>query len=89
MIKLLLQICKRIETINPGCIAYAYKDGLWWMVAVDDYEFYMHSDKMKALRANWHKVFSAKKQKLVFCYRNPNEKLLKSLAEADNLIMNV
>lgn len=89
MKKLLLQICKRIEEINPGCISYAYNDGLWWMVAVDDYEFYTKDFRFMKLRQNWYKVFSKKKQKLVFCYRNPNENLLNGLAEANNLIMNV
>lgn len=89
MRKLLLQICKRIEELNPGCIAYAYNDGLWWMVAVNDYEFYTKDLQFLKLCNNWHKVFNAKKQKLVFCYCNPNEKMLNKLAQSDNLIMNV
>ena len=88
MNKLLLQICKRIEKTNPNCISYAYKDCNWWMVAVDDYEFY-RSDCLKSIRENWSKVFNKKKEKLVFCYRKPNEKLLQELMNNNNLIMNV
>ena len=89
MNKLLLQVCKRIEAVNPGCIAYAFRDDKWLFVAVDDYEFYMHSQELRKIKNTWRKIFAAKKQNLIFCYRKPNEKLLNDLLQANNLVMNI
>jgi hypothetical protein len=58
------------------------------MVAVDDYDFYK-GDCLKSIRDSWSKVFEKKKERLVFCYRKPNEKLLEELMSSDNLIMNI
>ena len=91
----ILSIIRKLEEIKPGMIAYAYKDsnapkiGFWWTICVSDFEFYMNDTRFKTLSKAWHAAIKARKEKIMFCYCSPKEKKLVTLAESDNLIMNI
>lgn len=91
----ILKIIKKIESLQEGLIAYAYKDGnapmthTWWTVAVSDFEFYMHDKRFRTLTNAWHKAAEAQGQKIVFVCCSPKEDNLLKLSEDNNLIMDV
>lgn len=89
MNKLLLTLIKKIEALQNGIIAYAYKDTNWWVVAVDDYNFYKDNKQFRLLAEQWRKVFKSKNVKIVYAFRAPNEKILENLLEHNSLIMNI
>lgn len=93
---LILSILKKVESMQDGLIAYAYKTGnepmthTWWEISVSDFEFYMHDKRFKALSSAWHEAAKAQGEKLIFvCGWKPTEEKLVKLAEEDNLILNV
>lgn len=92
----ILNILKKIESLQDGVIAYAYKTGnapmthTWWEVSVSDFDLYMNNPRFKALSKAWHKAAEAQGNKIVFvCGWIPTEEKLAKLAEEDNLILNV
>ena len=93
--KYILTIIKRIETLYPNVICYAYLDGnepmthRWWSLCISDYNVYMNDERFKKLSSAWHKGAIAQGIKLIFFYCNPQEKKLFELADKDNLIMNI
>lgn len=94
--KFILNILKKIESLQDGIIAYAYKTGnvpmthTWWEISVSNYELYMHDKRFKTLKNAWHKAALAQGHKIIFvCGCIPTEERLSKLADEDNLILNI
>lgn len=85
--KLLYKICKQAEKYFD-VICYAYKDGLFWNICIDDYDKYQ-SQEFKNFSSDWHNEIRTVGLtiKIVFCYCYPLEDKLSSLAIEDNLIL--
>lgn len=84
--KILYKVCKQAETKFDNVICYAYKDGLFWNICIDDYDKYL-SKEYKEFTSKWHKILKAAKINAVFCYCHPSEERLFELAQKDNLIL--
>lgn len=90
-----LGIIKKIETMNNGVIAFAYKAGnfpmthVWYEIAVSDYDFYSGDKRFKTLTSAWSKAAKAQGKKIIFVCRRPIEKQLANLASEGNLILNI
>lgn len=91
--KFILNILKKIESLQDGVIAYAYKTPTtytWWEISVSDYELYAHDKRFKTLTNAWYKAAMAQGHKIIFvCGWMPTEEKLAKLAEEDNLILNI
>lgn len=83
--KLLYKICKQAEDLF-SVICYAYKDGLFWNICIDDYDKYRNQD-FKEFSSKWQNKFITLGIKIVFCYCYPLEEKLIKLADEDNLIL--
>lgn len=85
--KLLYKICKQAEDLF-GVICYAYKDGLFWNVCIDDYDKYRNQD-FREFSSRWHNEIKVAGLdiKIVFCYCYPFEEKLIKLANEDNLVL--
>lgn len=83
--KLLYKICKQAEDLF-GVICYAYKDGLFWNICIDDYDKYRNQD-FKEFSSKWQNKFITLGIKIVFCYCYLLEEKLIKLADEDNLIL--
>lgn len=84
---IVLRVIKDIETNFADLIAFAYieENGKWWNICISDYSVYC-SDEFK------EKVKSIRRKyalRLIFSYRNPDEKILLNLAEKENLVLNL
>ncbi len=94
-VKFIQGVLAKCESLRPGLIAYAYQNGnvskthVWTEVCVSDLDMYFHDERFRKLTQAWHKVAARMGFKLIFCYCNPKEKKLASLAEQENLIMNI
>lgn len=94
--KFILNILKKIESLQDGIIAYAYKSSnetftnIWWEISISSFEVYMHNKRFKTLSRAWCKAAQLHGYKIVFvCGFMPTEVKLMRLAERDNLILNV
>lgn len=91
----ILNILRKVESLKEGVIAYAYLDGnepmthTWYCVCLNDYEMYTTDKRFKALSKAWHTAAKAIGIKVIFAYCQPSEERLESLANADNLFLNV
>lgn len=85
--KLLYKICKQVEK-KFDVICYAYKEGLFWNICMDDYDKY-RSQEFKEFSSSWHNEIKAigLDIRIVFCYCYPLEKKLVKLSNEDNLIL--
>lgn len=85
--KLIYKICKQAEKIF-GVICYAYKEGLFWNICIDDYNKY-RGQEFKDFSSDWRNEMKSVglNTKIVFCYCNPLEEKLVKLAEEDDLIL--
>lgn len=89
----ILNIVKKIETLNPDLFVYAYRSGnvpmtnVWWQISVSDYNFYK-SEQFSNFCRVWHKVAKTRGLKIIFvCGWIPKEEELIRLTEENNLIM--
>lgn len=93
--ELLLGICRKIETLKEGVIAFAYLDGnenkshTWYCVCLNDYEMYTKDKRFIALSNAWRKAGKALGVKIIFACCYPSEEKLGKLLEEENLWMNV
>lgn len=94
--KFILNILKKIESLQDGVIAHAYKTGnymtsnIWWEISVSDFELYAKNKRFKTLTKAWHKVAKSYGFEIIFvCGWMPTEQKLVKLAEDGNLILNV
>lgn len=92
----ILNILKKIEEIDEGSIAYAYKTGnapmteVYWEISVSNSYFYMNNKRFKTLTKAWYKSARARGEKIIFvCGWKPSEEKLVKLADENNLILNV
>lgn len=86
----ILSILQKVEGMQDGLIAYAYKNRSWWEISVSDFDFYMNNQRFKKLSDAWHKAAKAQGETIVFvCGWIPTEEKLEGLLKSDNLILNV
>lgn len=90
----ILSILKKIETLQPSLIAYAYKDSndlgnKWWVIGVNDYLFYMKNERFNMLRKAWYKSGRARKITIIFAFCNLREKKMQELYNENNLLINI
>lgn len=94
--RLVLQVLREIEELNPKILTYAYKASnttashVWWEVSVSSFDLYMNDQRFEYLRNKWHKEAKFFGIRLVFvCRWTSTESFLWKLADADNLVLNI
>lgn len=94
-LKFIRGVLAKCESLRPGVIAYAYQNGnvskthVWMEVCVSDLDMYFRDERFRKLTQVWYRVAARMGLGLIFCYCNPKEEKLASLAEQNNLIMNI
>lgn len=83
---ILYKICNQAEK-KFDVICYAYKDGLFWNICINDYDKY-RSNEFKNFSSYWYNKIKDYKfnSRIVFCYCCPNEQKWIDLFNKDNLI---
>jgi len=84
-----IQKVVKLTEKNFGVICYAYKDGDWWWICINDYDIYSKDELYKKWKENWRKIGKSISVNVTYCYCNPLESKLRELSDNDNLIMNI
>lgn len=79
MEEVLLSAMKRIKGLKEDLNPFAYLDGNWWIIAVDDYDFYFSDEGFKKLASEIRKEIKELGHTVIFVYLSSSEKTLKQI----------
>lgn len=70
---------RKIKGINSNIDTCAYNDENWWIISVNDYDFYTMDEEFKSLKNDIRNKMKEQGVNIIFAYRPLNENSLKQI----------